>query len=95
MFSFYNFLYVKTTSKISRFLYSWIPNCDLRRLADTPTNQMTADEKEIWRRGRRLLNLRAGDFILHKNLPEREIDFNVTVREKIDITPDGVISGLF
>lgn len=59
--------------KISRFLYSWIPNCDLRRLADTPTNQMTADEKEIWRRGRRLLNLRAGDFILHKNLPERGI----------------------
>ena len=59
--------------KISRFLYSWIPNCDLRRLADTPTNQMTADEKEIWRRGRRLLSLQAGDFILHKNLPERGI----------------------
>ncbi len=59
--------------KISRFLYSWIPNCDLRRLANMQINQMTADEKEIWRRGRRLLSLQAGDFILHKNLPERGI----------------------
>lgn len=57
--------------KISRFLYSYIDNCDLNRLAKIPANQMTADEKEIWRRGRRLLNLRAGDYILHKHIPER------------------------
>ena len=57
--------------KISRFLYSYIYNCDLNRLAKIPINQMTADEKEIWRRGKRLLNLKAGDYILHKHIPER------------------------
>ena len=56
---------------ISRFFYSYIDNCDLNRLAKIPANQMSADEKEIWRRGKRLLNLKAGDYILHKHIPER------------------------
>ena len=57
--------------KISRFLYSYIDDCDLNRLAKIPINQMSTDEKEIWRRGRRLLTLKAGDYILHKHVPER------------------------
>ena len=56
---------------ISRFLWSWYHDCNLNRLAKIPADQMTADEKEIWRRGRRLLTLKAGDYILHKHIPER------------------------
>lgn len=56
---------------VARYLYSYIDNCDLNRLATLQPNQMTADEKEIWRRGRRLLGLKAGDYILHKNVPVR------------------------
>ena len=56
---------------ISRYLYSYFDNCDLNRLATLRPNQMSADEKEAWRRGRRLLTLRAGDYILHKHVPVR------------------------
>lgn len=58
---------------ISRFCYSWFDNCDLNRLANVPTYQMTADEQEAWLRGKRLLTLQPGDWILHKNVPVRGI----------------------
>lgn len=54
---------------VSRFCYSWFDNCDLNRLATVPTYQMTADEQEAWLRGKRLLTLQPGDWILHKNVP--------------------------
>ena len=56
---------------ISRFLYSWIPDCDLNCLKDMSDYEMTTDQKEIWRRGKRLLTFQKGDWIFHKNVPEK------------------------
>ena len=56
---------------VSRFCYSWFDDCNLIRLANVPTHQMSADEQEAWLRGKRLLTLQPGDWILHKNVPER------------------------
>ena len=56
--------------KISRFLYSWYPNCDLRRLAKLSRENMTGDEQYSWSKAQRLLNFRPGDWVIHKNVPE-------------------------
>ena len=64
------FIIESLRDNISRFFYSYI-DCDLNRLKNVPENQMSADEKEIWRRGKRLLTLKEGDYILHKHIPER------------------------
>lgn len=54
---------------ISRFLWSWYHDCDLNRLKKVPTDRMSPDERESWRRGRRLLDFRPGDWVIHKHIP--------------------------
>ena len=56
--------------KISRYLWSWYPNCDLNRLAKLSRDNMTADEQTSWSKGHRLLGFRPGDWVIHKNVPE-------------------------
>lgn len=68
-----NFVIESLKDHVSRFFYSWFDNCDLNRLANVPTYQMSADEQETWLRGKKLLTLQPGDWILHKNVPERGI----------------------
>ena len=55
---------------ISRFLWSYFDNCDLKRLKDVPWDRMSPDEKESWKHGHRLLSFRPGDWVLHKNVPQ-------------------------
>ena len=55
---------------ISRFLWSWYHDCDLNRLKNVPLDRMSSDERESWRRGRRLLDFRPGDWVIHKHVPE-------------------------
>ena len=52
---------------ISRYLYSYIPNCDLNRLKNLDV--LTDDEKKCWSHARRLLDFKKGDWILHINVP--------------------------
>lgn len=59
-----------TKDHISRYLYSYIPNCDLNRLKDVPWQKMTEDEKKCWSHAHRLLDFQKGDWILHINVPE-------------------------
>ena len=54
--------------KISRYLYSWFDNCDLNRLQDS-AERRTKDERTAWDYGKRLLDFRPGDWVLHKNVP--------------------------
>lgn len=56
--------------KISRFLWSWYHDCDLNRLKNVPLDRMSSDERESWKRGRRLLDFRPGDWVIHKHVPE-------------------------
>ena len=55
---------------ISRFLWSWYHDSNLKRLRNVPRDQMTADEQATWSKGHRLLDFRVGDWVLHKNVPE-------------------------
>ena len=55
---------------ISRFLWSWYHDSNLKRLRSVPRDQMTADEQATWSKGHRLLDFRVGDWVLHKNVPE-------------------------
>ena len=55
--------------KISRFLWSWYHDCNLNRLKDVSWDSMSPDERESWRRGRRLLGFRPGDWVIHKHIP--------------------------
>ena len=50
--------------KISRYLWSWYPNCDLNRLAKLSRDNMTADEQTSWSKGHRLLGFRPGDWVI-------------------------------
>ena len=55
---------------ISRFLWSWYHDSNLKRLRSVPRDQMTADEQATWSKGHRLLDFCVGDWVLHKNVPE-------------------------
>ena len=55
---------------ISRFFWSWFDNCDLHRLKNVPREKMSADEQTAWVKGRRLLDFRPGDWVIHKYVPE-------------------------
>ncbi len=68
-----NFVIESLKDHVSRFCYSWFDDCNLTRLAHVPTYLMTADEQEAFQRGKRLLTLQRGDWILHKNVPEHGI----------------------
>ena len=59
-----------TKNHISRYLYSYIPNCDLNRLKDVTWQKMTEDEQKCWSHAHRLLDFKKGDWILHINVPE-------------------------
>ena len=54
---------------ISRFLWSRYHDCDLNRLKKVPTDRMSPDERESWKRGRRLLDFHPGDWVIHKHIP--------------------------
>ena len=54
---------------ISRFLWSWYHDCDLNRLKNVPQDEMAPDERESWKRGRRLLDFHPGDWVIHKHIP--------------------------
>lgn len=57
--------------KISRFFWSWFDDCDLHRLKNIPPEKMSVDEQTAWNKGHRLLDFRRGDWVIHKNVPER------------------------
>ena len=59
-----------TKDHISRYLYSYIPNCDLNRLKDVKWKDMNEDEQNCWSHAHRLLDFQKGDWILHINVPE-------------------------
>ncbi len=59
-----------TKDHISRYLYSYIPNCDLNRLKVVNWKDMTKDEQNCWSHAHRLLDFKKGDWILHINVPE-------------------------
>ena len=54
---------------ISRFLYSWYDDCDLRRLEKLRYYQMTADEQATWDHAHKLLQFKIGDWVCHINVP--------------------------
>lgn len=54
--------------KISRFLWSYIKNCDLNRLKDVA--QKNEDEQQCWNHAHNLLRIKPGDWIIHVNVPE-------------------------
>ena len=66
-----DFIYESLTKhNISRFLWSYFDNCDLNRLKDVKWKDMSDDEKKCWKKARRLLDFKEGDWILHINVPE-------------------------
>lgn len=66
-----NFIYESLTKhNISRFLWSYFDNCDLNRLKDIKWKDMSDDEKKCWKKARRLLDFKEGDWILHINVPK-------------------------
>ena len=54
--------------KISRFLWSYIKDCDLNRLKDVA--QKNEDEQRCWKHAHNLLGIKPGDWIIHVNVPE-------------------------
>ncbi len=59
-----------TKDHISRYMYSWIPDCDLNRLKDVSWQEMSKHERDCWSHAHRLLDFKKGDWILHINVPE-------------------------
>ena len=67
------FVYKSLTDEqnpVSRFLWSYFPNCDLNRLKTLKWEEMTADEINCWKHAHRLLDFKPGDWVLHINVPE-------------------------
>ena len=59
-----------TEDHISRFLWSYRDDCDLRVLNRMSWDQMNSDQIECWKHAHRLLDFKKGDWILHINVPE-------------------------
>lgn len=55
---------------VSRFLWSYCDDCDLRVLNKMSWNQMNSDQVECWKHAHRLLDFKKGDWILHINVPK-------------------------
>jgi hypothetical protein len=68
-----DFVYASLQKGISRYGWSYVNTADLHKMENKDWEELDESETDCWNRGHFLLDVEKGDWVVHVNVPERDM----------------------